>query len=285
MKQQITAKPGQKFSLFTVLIIVFTAAFVIFFLFPFYWQVSTSIKTPEKILQIPPQVVPYPAFFERYGSLFTKTKFPMNVRNSLIVSSCTMVIVVFFATLASYSIGRLKVPGSNTILIAVLVVSMLPAVSIVGPLYVMFRNLKLINSIQSLLIAYTAFFLPFSMWFLSSFFQTVPADLEEAAMIDGCNRMQALFKVVIPLSAPAIFTIALLIFIFSWNEFLYAFTFTSTAQARTYPVGLIMLQGEHHIPWGDITAASTVVSVPIVTLSLIAQKRIISGLTAGAIKG
>ena len=285
MRNIVTKKPGQKFDLFTILVIVFTVGFVGFFLFPFYWQVSTSLKTPETIMQIPPRIVPDQLFFGRYVSLFSRTDFMLSVRNSLIVSSFTMIVVVFFATLASYAIGRLKVPGSTGILIGILVVSMLPAVSIVGPLYLMVRNLRLINTIYALLFSYTAFFLPFSMWFLSSSFQTVPAELEESAMMDGCTRLQALFRIVIPLSAPAISTIALLIFIFTWNEFLYAFTFTSTVQARTYPVGLVMLQGEHHIPWGDITAASTIVSVPIVVLSLAAQKRIISGLTAGAIKG
>ena len=283
--KHLVAWGRRKLSPFGMMVLLFGAAFTIFFLFPFYWQVATSVKTPETILSIPPNFFPDGFFFGRYVHLVTRTDFIFSVRNSLVVSSFTMAIVVFVATLASYSIGRLKVPGSRTILMSILVISMLPAVSIIGPLYIILRDLRMINTIRGLLVTYTAFFLPFSMWFLSSFFQTVPGDLEESAMVDGCTRLQALFKIVIPLSAPAISTIALLIFIFSWNEFLYAFTFTSTAQARTYPVGLVMLQGEHHLPWGDITAASTIVSVPIVVLSLVAQKRIISGLTAGAIKG
>jgi multiple sugar transport system permease protein len=190
-----------------------------------------------------------------------------------------------FSVLSSYAIARLKIPGHRTILLTILVISMLPAVSIVGPLYLTFKNLALINTRVGLIIAYTAFFLPFTMWFLSSFFHTVPPDLEEAATIDGCTPLQALFKVIIPLSAPAVFTIGMLVFIFSWNEFLFAFTFTSSDEIRTFPVGLVMFRGLWNVPWGDLCAGSTVVAVPIVVLVLMAQRFVIQGLTAGAVKG
>ena len=270
---------------FNVLIALFAVAFVFFFLFPFYWQVTTSVRTSANLTRIPPQMVPRPLYFGRYVWIFTNTLFPLNVRNSLISSSATTVTCLLFSVLSSYAIARLKIPGHRAILLTILVISMLPAVSIVGPLYLTFKNLALINTRVGLVIAYTAFFLPFTMWFLSSFFRTIPPDLEEAATIDGCGPLEALFKIIIPLSAPAVFTIGMLIFIFSWNEFLFAFTFTSSDEMRTYPVGLVMFRGLWNVPWGDLCAASTVVGIPIVTLVLVAQRHVIQGLTAGAVKG
>ena len=275
----------KKFTLFNIIIVLFTICFVIFFTFPLYWQVTTSIKTRENTLRIPPQLVPHPLDFGQYVWIFKETFFPLNVRNSVITSSITTITCLLFSTLASYALARLKLPGSKAIMMGVLICSMLPAVSIVGPLYLIFKNFHLINSFTGLSIAYTAFFLPFTMWFLSSFFRTIPGELEEAASIDGCSPFQALFRIIIPLSAPAIFTVGMMVFIFSWNEFLFAFTFMSTDQVRTYPVGIVMLQGQWEIPWAELCAASTIVVIPIIILVLLAQRYIIQGLTAGALKG
>ncbi len=270
---------------FNLLIVLFTILFMGFFLFPFFWQISTSLRTPDELTAIPPKMMPIPIYFNRYVTILTKTEFPLNVRNSLIISSFTTVTCLLFSVLSSYAIARIKIIGNRIIMISVLIVSMLPAVSIVGPLYLTFKTVSLINTYPGLIIAYTAFFLPFSMWFLTSFFRTIPPDLEEAATIDGCTPLQALFRIIIPLSAPAVFTIGMLVYIFSWNEFLFAFTFTSSNEIRTYPVGLIMFRGLWDVPWGDLCAGSTIVSVPIVILVLIAQKHVIRGLTAGAVKG
>ncbi|HUX50266.1 MAG TPA: carbohydrate ABC transporter permease [Spirochaetia bacterium] len=275
----------KRFTPINILIVFFTIFFVVYFVFPFYWQLTTSLRTPANLTAIPPQLFPNPLYFTRYIHIFAETAFPLNVRNSLITSSATTITCLAFSVLSSYSIARLKVPGHRAILIGVLVVSMLPAVAIVGPLYLSFRRLSLINTLPGLIIAYTAFFLPFTMWFLTSFFKTIPPDLEEAATIDGCTPLQALFRIIIPLSAPAVFTIAMLVFIFSWNEFLFAFTFTTSDSIRTYPVGLIMFRGLWNVPWGDLSAASTVVTVPIVIIVLAAQRYVIQGLTAGAVKG
>ncbi len=270
---------------FNLLIVLFTMAFMSFFLFPFFWQISTSLRTPEDLTGIPPKMLPIPLYFARYISILTESEFPLNVRNSMIISSISTVTCLLFSVLSSYAIARIKIVGNRVIMISVLIVSMLPAVSIIGPLYLTFKTVNLINTYLGLIIAYTAFFLPFSMWFLTSFFRTIPPDLEEAAIIDGCTPLQALFRIIIPLSAPAIFTIGMLVYIFSWNEFLFAFTFTSSNEIRTYPVGLIMFRGLWDVPWGDLCAGSTIVSVPIVILVLLAQKHVIRGLTAGAVKG
>ena len=275
----------RKVTPFNGLIVLFATAFVLFFLFPFYWQIATSIRTPEFLTSIPPQIFPNPMFFERYVSIFTTTQFPLNVRNSLAIASVTTATCLLFSVLSSYAIARLKIPGAQTIMITILVISMFPGVSILGPLYLTFKNFGIINTRLCLIVAYTAVFLPFTMWFLTSFFRTVPPDLEEAATIDGCTPLQSLFLIMIPLSAPAVFTIAILIFIFSWNEFLFSFTFTTSNEMRTYPVGLLMFQGLWTIPWGDLCAGSTVVALPVVILVLIAQRFVIQGLTAGAVKG
>lgn len=281
----LLARLRKKMTFFNILVILFTIFFVIFFVFPLYWQVTTSVKTRENTLKIPPQLIPNPVDFSRYVWILKDTLFPLNVRNSLIVSTITTITCLVFSTLASYALARLKIPGSKIIMMSVLVCSMLPAVSIVGPLYLTFKRFHLINSFTGLTIAYTAFFLPFTMWFLSSFFRTIPTELEEAASIDGCSPFQALFRIILPLSAPAIFTVGMMVYIFSWNEFLFSFTFLSTDEVRTYPVGLVMLQGQWEIPWAELCAASTIVVIPIIILVLVAQRYIIQGLTAGALKG
>jgi multiple sugar transport system permease protein len=275
----------RKMTPFNGLIVLFTLAFVIFFLFPFYWQLATSVRAPRFLTSIPPQIFPKPMFFQRYLSIFTTTQFPLNVRNSLLIASFTTVTCLSFSILSSYAIARLGIPGAQIIMITVLVISMFPGVSLLAPLYLTFKNFGIINTRLCLIVAYTAVYLPFTMWFLTSFFRTVPPDMEEAATIDGCTPLQSLFRIMIPLSAPAVFTVAMMIFIFSWNEFLFSFTFTTSNEMRTFPVGLYMFQGMWDVPWGDLCAGSTVVALPIVTLVLIAQRFVIQGLTAGAVKG
>jgi multiple sugar transport system permease protein len=274
----------KKITGFNILIVLFTICFLVFFLFPLYWQVVTSLKTRENTFAVPPQLLPNPLSFGYYKWVIYNP-FMLNVRNSVIVSSSTTFICLVTSTLASYALARLRIPGNRIILLGVLVISMLPAISLLGPLYLMFKKFRLINTFPGLIIAYTAFFLPFTMWFLTSFFRTIPVELEESAEIDGCTPFQALYKIIIPLSAPAVFTVMILVFIFSWNEFLVSFTLMSTDPVRTYPVGLVMLQGLYEVPWGEMMAAATIVAVPVITLVLVAQRFIIQGLTAGALKG
>ncbi|MDP6522583.1 MAG: carbohydrate ABC transporter permease [Kiritimatiellia bacterium] len=274
----------KRITAFNVAAALFTVFFVIFFVFPLYWQVATSLKTRENTLRIPPQLIPNPVNLDRYVWVFKNTGFPLNVRNSLITAGLTTITCVLISTLASYALARLKLRGSRAIMMSVLICSMLPAVAIVGPLYLTFRRFHLLNSFTGLIISYTAFFLPFTMWFLTSFFKTIPPGLEEAAAVDGCSPCQTLFRIIIPISMPAIFTVGMMVFIFSWNEFLFAFTFTSIDSVRTYPVGLVMFQGQWEVPWAELCAASTIVVIPIIILVLAAQRFIIRGLTAGAVK-
>ena len=277
---------SKKFTPLHIVTYIFTGIFVFFFIFPLYWQIVTAIKPPQEIYKIPPLWFPTIPYLQRFHDIFFKRHgFLLNIRNGAIVSSLTTLLCLSLSVLSSYAIARIRIRGGKMILITVMVLSMLPGVAIIGPLYLIWKELQLIDTLLCLIITYVAFFLPFSMWFLVSFFRTIPPDLEEAAILDGCTPLQALIKVIIPLSAPAIFTIAMLVFIFSWNEFLFALTFTRSDSARTIPVGLYFFHGLHEIPWGDIAAACTIVTIPVVVLVIIFQKYLIQGLTAGALKG
>jgi len=276
---------GKKFTPLHIITYIFTGIFVFFFIFPLYWQIVTAIKPPEEIYKMPPLWFPTVFYLQRFYDVLRKTGFLLNLRNSAIVASLTTVLCLSFSVLSSYAIARIKIKGGKMILIVVMIISMLPAVAVIAPLYLIWKELQLINTVFCLIITYVAIFLPFSMWFLTSFFRTIPPHIEEAAMIDGCTPLQALIKIIIPLSAPAVFTIAMLVYIWSWNEFLFALTFTRSDSARTVAVGIYMFRRLWQIPWGNIAVACTIATVPIVVLVLTFQKYIIHGLTAGALKG
>lgn len=276
---------SKKFTPLHIVTYIFTGIFVLFFIFPLYWQIVTAIKPPQEIYKIPPLWFPTIPYLQRFYDVLTKTGFLLNLRNSAIVASCTTVLCLSLSVLSSYAIARIKIRGGKIILIVLMVISMLPAVAVIGPLYLIWKGLQLINTVFCLIITYVAIFLPFSMWFLTSFFRTIPSNIEEAAMIDGCTPLQTLIKIVIPLSAPAVFTIAMLVFIWSWNEFLFALTFTRSDSARTVAVGIYMFRRLWQIPWGNIAVGCTIATVPIVVVVLTFQKYIIHGLTAGALKG
>lgn len=276
---------NKKFTLLQIVTYFFTGIFVFFFIFPLYWQIVTAIKPPQEIYKIPPLWLPTTLYLQRFYGVLRKTGFLLNLRNSVIVASLTTILCLSLSVLSSYAIARIKIRGGKIILVVVMVISMLPAVAVIAPLYLIWKELQLTNTVFSLIITYVAIFLPFSMWFLTSFFRTIPPQIEEAAMIDGCTPLQALIKIIIPLSAPAVFTIAMLVYIWSWNEFLFALTFTHSDSARTVAVGIYMFRRLWQIPWGNIAAASTIATVPIVVLVITFQKYIIHGLTAGALKG
>ena len=275
----------RKISLWNGLVILFGIFFVSFYIFPIYWNILTSIRPPGEVVTIPAQLIPKGIFLKRYLTIFTETHFSQNIRNSLIISSISTALCLSISTFGAYAISRIRIRGHKIILMLVLVLSMLPAVSIISPLYLVFKAGGLINTHLSLIITYTAFWVPFSIWFLTNFFKTIPTALEDAAVIDGCSPLQALTKVIIPLAAPAIFTVTILIFIFSWGEFLFALTFTTTHKVITAPVAIFLFQGKYVIPWADMATASTIVSLPVVLVVIICQKYIVEGLTSGAVKG
>jgi multiple sugar transport system permease protein len=216
---------------------------------------------------------------------FKDQPLPQYLMNSLIVAFGSMVVTLFISSLAAYAIARLQLPRRNLILTCIIAVSMFPLVTLMVPLFEIMRSLNLLNSYWALIFPYTVLSLPICTLVLVSFFQEIPRDLENAAMIDGCTRLGALWRVVVPLAAPGVFTAGILAFVNAWDEFLLSLSFNSAASFRTLPVGIQMYQGEFAFPWPTISAALVIAMIPVVIVILIFQERVVSGLTTGGIKG
>ncbi|MEW6232830.1 MAG: carbohydrate ABC transporter permease [Chloroflexota bacterium] len=253
--------------------------------FPLYWAINTSFKTHAEIIQWPPSWFPTNLTVENYQATFEKHPFGRNILNSLVVAGGTTALSLILGALCAYALARLKFPGKIFIVGAILMTSMFPSISIVSPLFVLLRQLRWLNTFHGLIIPYTTFALPLTIWILTSFFREIPFELEEAALVDGATPLQALRLIIFPLSAPGLVTAGLLVFIAAWNEFLFALTYTLDDSTRTVPVAIALFSRQFEVPWGELTAATVIVTVPLVLLVLIFQRRIIAGLTAGAIKG
>jgi multiple sugar transport system permease protein len=206
------------------------------------------------------------------------------LKNSFIVSAITTIVSAVFASFAAYAIARLHFRGKAVILGLALSVSMFPPIATISPIYIILLHLGLTNSYIGLIIPYITITLPLSIWLLVTFFRKIPQELEESAKMDGATLMQTYWRIILPLAVPGIFTTAILAFIAAWNEFLYALTINTDQAYKTVPVGIAMFQGQYSIPWGEICAATVVVTIPLVVLVLIFQRRIVSGLTSGSVK-
>jgi multiple sugar transport system permease protein len=263
------------------------AAIVIFCLAPFYWMVNISLKTGADLSSA--NLIPPNPTLDNYQSIFNNTDFTNGLRNSVIVAFTTTILSLIFGSFAAYALARLKVSGKFWLLAIVLSVSTFPPIAIAAPLFKLWSDIGLYDQPYGLglILPYLTFALPLTIYTLTSFFREIPKDLEEAALVDGATHFQAFYKVVIPLAAPGMATAAILTFIAAWNEFLFAITLTSSADARTVPAAIAFFTGssEHDIPLGTISAASVVISIPLILLVLFFQKRIVAGLTAGAVKG
>ncbi len=262
------------------------AIITIFALFPFYYAVLTSFETGQSIFNV--NYLPESFSLANYTALFAGSQtFGRNILNSVIVSFSVVVISLFLAVTAAYALARIRFRGRPLLLFTILSVSMFPQIAVLAGLYEMVRAFNIYNNLLSLILAYMIFTLPFTVWVLTTFMRELPIELEEAAIVDGASPFQIIFKVFMPLLWPALVTTGLLAFIAAWNEFLFALTFVSNNDMRTIPVAIALLSGstEREIPWGNIMAASVVVTVPLIVLVLIFQRRIVSGLTAGAVKG
>ena len=272
-------KIAQKFLFLLVTLII-----VFFSLLPFIWFFITSLKTEVEVTSIPPTLIPsgslnfYRSGIEQYDLLHF-------VKNSIIIAGLTSIITLVIAIFAGYALARLRLPFKRVILGSLLVVSMFPQISIAGPVWRILQSLGWLNSYQGLILPYVTLTLPLGVWIIASFFKELPDELEDAARIDGCGHLQTLFRIMMPLAAPGIFTAAILIFIYSWNEFFFALLIMTQRDYQTLPVGIALFQGQYTLPWGEIAAASTIATVPLVLLVFIFQKRIMSGLSAGAVKG
>src|SRR5919204_6268746 len=259
--------------------------FLFFFLFPFYWQTVTALKPTSEIFVTPVVWIPSHLDVSHFQNVFTGRDFGRNILNSVIVATVTTVVCLLVGTFSAYALARLPLPAKRTILVLVVVMVTFPGIALVASLFIFLRDIHLTNTYGALIIPYVAFSLPFAIWVLTNFFRDVPADLSEQAEVDGCTPVQSVLRVILPLAAPGLVTAALLIFIGAWNEFLFAFTFTSKPDTMTIPVAIYDFNGVHEIPWGEISAGSEMVTLPIIALVLIFQRRIVQGLTAGSLKG
>lgn len=255
-----------------------------FVLGPFAWQVVTALKPEGQLATLPP-LLPHPPTFEHFAVVLGTTGFARVALNSALVATLTVLLAFLLAIPASYALAKLRLAGRHVILGTLLCLSMFPAIANVAPLYLLFIRLGLRDNVLAVVLAHSVFALPFAVWMLTNFFQEIPDDLYRAARIDGCSHPGLLRHVVLPLAAPGLVSVGLLVFVFSWNEFLYAFTLTATERSRTLPVTIALFPGLHRIPWGEIAAAAVLTTLPVVALVLLFQRRIVGGLTSGAVKG
>lgn len=283
------AKPTQRINWGQVGRYIAVVAVVLFSLAPFYWTIVTSVKGDLELNSSPPTLFPHTITLDNYGIDLTSSGssfFRDDLRNSAIIAAITTILCLVFGSLCAYAIARLKFRGKSLVLLAVLSVSMFPFIALVGPLFVFFTNINLYDTYVALIIPDLVITLPLTIWFLTSFFRDLPPDLEEAALVDGDTRLGALWHIVVPLTAPGVFAAAILSFIAAWNDFLFGLTLSASSKgAQPVTVGVTLFNGEHQIPWGQIAAASVIVTIPLVILVLFFQRRIVSGLTAGAVKG
>ncbi|MFO8065352.1 MAG: carbohydrate ABC transporter permease [Spirochaetota bacterium] len=252
---------------------------------PALWLILTSLKETSQIIKVPLQYIPNPVTFEQYSQVFERAPFASFIINSVVVSLSSMVLTVFIATLASYALARLRVRHKQAWLTAFLLISTYPLIALMVPLFQTFREIGLLNTYPALILPYSVFSMPISIWILTTFFRTIPSDLEDAALIDGCSRVGTLTRVIFPLSAPGVATASMITFVNSWNEFTLAFSLMSDEHRYTLPVGVTLLRDQFVTPWGLISAGATITIVPLVLLIVFYQKSLISGLTAGSVKG
>jgi ABC-type glycerol-3-phosphate transport system permease component len=253
-------------------------------LFPLYWAVVSSF-TPENRLFAASALVPEELVLDHYRALFGDRDFWTPIRNSVIVAGATTALSVVLGAMCGYAIARLHFRGKALMLAFVLAVSMFPQIAIVSPLYVLLRALGLLNTYAGLVLPYLTFAMPLTIWLLVGFFRQLPKDLEEAALVDGAGRLRALREIVLPLAWPGVATTAIFTFLYSWNEFLFALSFTLGPERYTVPVAITLFRGQYQVPWGQILAAAVVATAPVAAVVLVAQRRIIAGLTSGAVKG
>lgn len=252
--------------------------------FPFYWAVVSSL-TPEARLFEAPSLLPTELVLEHYRALFDERNFWVPIRNSLVVALTTTAFCVLVGSLCAYALARLEFRGKVPILGFILAVTMFPQISIVSPLYLLLRTLRLINTYPGLILPYLTFAMPITVWLLVGFFRQLPRELEEAAMVDGASRIRAFWEIIVPLALPGLATTAILTFVYCWNEFLFALSFTLGPERQTVPVAIALFRGQYQVPWGQILAAAVVATAPVAALVLMFQRRIVQGLTAGAVKG
>ena len=268
-----------------ILGIALAVIFLIVIIFPFYWQVITSFKDPLDISKMPTEIWPsrFSTYF--YESVIVKHNFGRYLWNSVIVAGVTMLLCIVVAMPAAYAFARVHFTAKGFWRTFILVANMFPIIAVVTPLFIQFKKMHLINTYWGLIIPSIVISLPLAIWTLVAFLEKIPIDLEHAAQVDGATRFQSVYKIILPLATPGIFSTAIIAFITTWNEFMFALIFTTKPTMRTVPVAIAMFPGEFTVPWGDMAAASILATLPIVIVVILCQKYIVAGLTAGAVKG
>lgn len=253
--------------------------------FPFYYAILTSLESGQAIFEV--NYLPQAASLANYWAMISDGVFGKQILNSIFVATVVVLISLFLAVTAAYALSRIRFRGRGLLLLTILSVSMFPQIAVLSGLFEVIRALGLFNSLWSLVFSYMIFTLPFTVWVLTTFMRKLPIEIEEAAIVDGASSFTIIWRIFLPLMWPAMVTTGLLAFIHAWNEFLFALTFLSTDSQRTVPVAIALISGlsEFEIPWGNIMAASVIVTLPLIVLVLVFQRKIVSGLTAGAVKG
>jgi trehalose/maltose transport system permease protein len=270
-----------------ILFWVVIALIFVYTLFPFYWAINSSLKTEQELVRTPATFVPNNPTFNNYQAVFQNRTFLRGLVNSAIVASATVLLALTFGAFAAYALGKLRFRGKSVWLYLILAMTMFPQISILAALFSIIRTLRL-DAMIGMILSYMIFTLPFTVWVLTSFFRSLPDELLQAAEVDGASPFQAFYKILLPLTAPAMVTTGMLAFIAAWNEYLFALTFTVTQpDARTVPVAIALFTGQvaRQEPFGEIMAGSVIVTIPLIVMVLIFQRRIVEGLTAGAVKG
>lgn len=264
--------------------IMFFLLFVGSMLFPFLYLLFSSFKTEKDIIAIPPKILPSDWTLGNYMNAFTKQPLFKYIFNSFVISILVVIICIIIACMTAYSLSRTNIKGKKVFLIFLLAISLLPPVTIVSPIYLMMSKLKVLNSYIGLAIVITVLDLPMAVWFLTAYFEAIPFSLEESAEIDGASIYQTFTKIIMPLVKPGIFTVSILVFIFAWNQYLFAQILNQYESHRTVTVGLTLYQTDYVVPWGTLSAAAIVTVIPLIIMVLVLQKRILSGILEGGVK-
>jgi len=266
--------------------VLFAAALLVIFAgFPFAWMISTAFKESREIFATPPSLLPRSFTLDNLQRLFVETRALTYLKNSIIVSLSTVAVTIAVATPAAYSLTRFRFPGREQLAGTILFTYMFSPIMIIVPFYVMMRFLGLTNTHLGLVLAYTAFCLPFSLWMLRTFFQSIPIDIEQAAMVDGANRVETVLYIVLPLSLPGVLATSIFTFVLTWNDYIFARILISADELKTLPVGIADLYNASVVDWGMIMAAGLIILTPVLAVFFLIQKYMVVGLGAGALKG
>lgn len=268
--------------------------YLVYTLVPMIWLFLSTVQTEASLLTLPPRIIPSDVTLTNYVDIFKPAAFGENsgestfllaLRNSVIVCIGTTLVAMVFGTMAAYAFARFNIPQKRTLLLIVLGSQLLPAVSLIIPLFRMFKTANLLDTVVTLILAYSTFSLPFVVWIMAGYFQSVPRELEEAARIDGASRFQAFLRVALPLAVPGLSATAVFTLLNAWDEFFFALIFTSTYASKTLPVALAEFIGRHSVNWGLLVTGGFIASLPPILLSLVFYRYIVSGLSAGGLKG